>query len=117
KSDYDMRAAAFDAKNKDYQHQVDYWNAKGGAPKKEYDALQAEQDALAAEALQLNTVQANINSIVDEINALVVVLNRLADSLNLVVDKYNTIGASRGESFEEGVYIQSPGSREIDIYE
>lgn len=58
-----------------------------------------------------------INEMVDEINSMVVVLNRLATTLNLAVEKYNTIGASRGESFEEGVYIQEGSNRQIDIYE
>ncbi|KKP81160.1 MAG: Peptidase M10A and M12B matrixin and adamalysin, partial [Parcubacteria group bacterium GW2011_GWB1_35_5] len=58
-----------------------------------------------------------INEMVDEINSMVVVLNRLATTLNLAVEKYNTVGASRGESFEEGVYIQEGLSRQIDIYE
>lgn len=69
------------------------------------------------EAKELRTMQDNINNMVTEINALVVVLNRLANTLNISVDKYNTIGASRGESFEEGVYIENGLNREIDIYE
>ncbi|MBX4186673.1 MAG: matrixin family metalloprotease [Candidatus Doudnabacteria bacterium] len=45
------------------------------------------------------------------------VLNRMASNLNLNVENYNSIGASRGEEFEEGVYVSSGRSQEINIYE
>jgi len=69
------------------------------------------------EATELERMQDDINAKVDQINALVVVLNRLAGTLNISVDKYNTVNVSRGESFEEGVYVQDGLNREIDIYE
>lgn len=117
KVDYEARVRIFNAEQKAYEDQVKYWNARGGAPKKEYDKLQAERSALDAKLSQLQSLQAKINEMVKEINAMVVVLNRLASTLNLSVEKYNTIGASRGESFEEGVYERSGLNQEIDIYE
>ena len=115
--DYEARVQAFDAKKTAYEQQVSDWNTKGGAPRDQYNALEAERLSLQAEAEQLQAMQGQINGMVDEVNALVVVLNRLASSLNLVVDSYNTIGASRGESFEEGLYQSSAAGQEIDIYE
>ena len=117
KKDYDARVFSFNAKQKAYEKEVEYWNAQGGAPQKEYDKLEGEKAELASEASELQNLQSKINQMVDEINAMVVVLNRLASTLNITVDKYNTIGASRGESFTEGVYSSDGESREIDIYE
>ncbi len=91
-----------------------------------YDALKIKFTTLQAEITKAKNeyelskseaTRIKINEIVSEINALVVVLNRLASTLNLSVEKYNTVTVSRGESFEEGVYISNGSSREIDIYE
>lgn len=80
--------------------------------KKEYATALKDYELSKLEATRLK-----INGIVEEINALVVVLNRLASTLNISVAKYNTVGASRGESFEEGVYSSDGLNSEIDIYE
>ncbi len=117
KSGYESRLKDFEKRQKAYEVQVAYWNERGGAPKKEYEALQAERLVLDKEVSKLQAEQAVINDMVADINAMVVVLNRLANTLNLAVDKYNTVGASRGESFEEGVYTRDGSSQEIDIYE
>ena len=91
-----------------------------------YDALKTKFTSLKTELAKAESeyklskseaTRKKINEMVDEINSMVVVLNRLATTLNLAVEKYNTIGASRGESFEEGVYMQEGLSRQIDIYE
>ena len=116
-NDYNERAQNFDIKKKTYEQQVEYWNTQGGAPRKEYDQLQLEKSLLDTQSSQLQILQKQINEIVSEINALVVVLNRLANILNISVEKYNTIGASRGESFEEGVYQKNGINEEIDVYE
>ncbi|MHB0977878.1 MAG: matrixin family metalloprotease [Minisyncoccota bacterium] len=114
---YEAQFESLNQKNKAYEQQVKYWNAHGGAPKKEYEQLVAERSVLENEASQLQTAQVRLNSMVDELNALVVVLNKLAKTLNLAVDQYNTIGESRGESFTEGLYQSSAAGQEIDIYE
>lgn len=116
-SDYDTRVQSFNAEQKDYEKRIKYWNARGGAPEKEYDQLQAEKIVLDAQISQLQSLQKQMNEMINEINAMVVVLNRLASTLNISVEKYNTIGASRGESFTEGVYSSDGSTREIDIYE
>ena len=54
---------------------------------------------------------------VRNINALAARLNHLAGTLNLNVNKYNTIGASRGESFTGGLYSRDEGGESIDVYE
>jgi Matrixin len=117
KSDYDARVKSFVAQEEAYGKQVDYWNSQGGAPMEEYDKLQTEKKLLDTKLSELGVMQSAINEMVTEINAVVVVLNRLANILNLSVEKYNTIGATRGESFEEGVYHSDGINQEIDIYE
>lgn len=117
KSDYDARVKSFNDQQKSFEEQVKYWNAQGGAPRKVYDEIQLKRSALEIQSSELQVLQTQINEMVSEINALVVVLNRLASTLNISVDTYNTIGASRGESFEEGVYSSDGLNRGIDIYE
>lgn len=117
KNTFETRLQIFNQKQKAYEEEVNSWNKKGGAPRAEYDKLEVTRLALQKESQELQTMQAHINATVDEINALVVVLNRLVATLNLSVEKYNTVNVSRGESFEEGVYVQNGRDREIDIYE
>lgn len=95
--------AEYGAEKSDYDARVNAFNQGDRTNVKEYESLQNEQK--------------NLNDKVDEINALVVALNRLITALNLSVDKYNTTNVSRGESFEEGVYVSDGLNREIDIYE
>ncbi len=114
---YNREVQIFNQKQSAYEKEVQYWNARGGAPSGEYNKLQAEKAELDKEASALNASAKKINDMVSEINAMVAVLNRLASTLNISVDKYNTIGASRGESFEEGVYVSDGVNEEIDVYE
>jgi len=117
KNIFNVRVENFNQKKLAYENEVKSWNVKGGAPEEEYNKLQATQLALENESKDLQATQTHINNIADEINAMVVVLNRLASGLNISVEKYNTVGASRGESFEEGVYSSDGVNEEIDIYE
>ncbi len=117
KYDYDTRVSDWNTRNTAYAKEVEYWNAKGGAPKTEYDKLQAEKAYLEDESNSLKSLQIKVNDFASEINALASVLNNLAASLNIVVDKYNTIGADRGEEFQEGLYQSINGVQSIDIYE
>lgn len=117
KIEYDRLLAEFKNSNDTYQQQVTDWNKKGGAPQKEYSLLEAERISLVTKSAELQNKQTAINELISEINSLVVVLNRLGTSLNLTAEKNNTIGASRGETFEEAVYRSDGSSQEIDIYE
>ncbi|HEV7423962.1 MAG TPA: matrixin family metalloprotease, partial [Candidatus Paceibacterota bacterium] len=117
KINFEAHLQAFNQKELAYEAEVKSWNAKGGAPQAEYDRLQNTRTALDVESKQLQAEQAKVNAMVDEINALVVALNRLIATLNLSVEKYNTVNTSRGESFEEGVYVSDGGTQHIDIYE
>lgn len=124
KSDYELRKHALDAsirnyekKQSAYNEQVAYWNSRGGAPKKEYDALQQQKSELDAQRAQIASDQNALNDLVDQLNNLVKALNLLAKNLNLNISQYNTIGTSRGSQFEEGVYVEGFSGKYIDIFE
>jgi len=116
-ANYDARVEALNAKVDAYDKEVAYWNARGGAPKAEYNLLQGEKMAIETESSKVKALQANVNEYADEVNAMVVVLNRLANALNIDVGKYNAIGASRGEEFTEGDYQSDGSGQRIGIYE
>jgi hypothetical protein len=117
KISFNRKVESFNQKQSAYERDVDYWNKRGGAPEGEYEKLVATQASLDKESNQIKVLQNNLNEKADEINALVVVLNRLINTLNLSVDKYNTVNVSRGETFEEGLYVSDGLKSEIDIYE
>ena len=124
KSDYELKKQALDAQITDYEkrqgaynQKVNYWNANGGAPKKEYDALHKEKAELDAQRGRIATQQDQLNDLIDKLNSLVNALNLLAKTLNLNISEYNTVGTSRGSEFEEGVYVEDPSGKRIDIFE
>jgi len=117
KNTFSARMEVFNQKQFAYETEVKFWNRKSGAPEQEYNKIETNRLALVAELKTLQDIENNINEMAEELNALVVALNRLVTTLNLSVDKYNTVSISRGESFEEGVYVNDESSREIDIYE
>lgn len=114
---YDKQVAAFNASVAAYEKEVAYWNRKGGAPKDEYDRLNAEKQALDAQSAKLESAQAAINAKIDKINSLVTVINRLARSLNLAAETYNGVVGQRGEEFEEGHFLGDAAGGVIDVYE
>ncbi len=100
-----------------YNTEVNLWNTKGGAPRDEYDKLQAEKQSLASELATLTANQTTFNQSVDTLNALATELNHLAQVLNITVKSYNTIGASVGEQFNEGEYVEDATGHHINIYQ
>lgn len=117
KNVYDTRVVALDERNTLYQKEIETWNAGKRTSPEQFDRLEGEKLALEKEVAELKSLEAELNQIVGEINPLVGALNHLAGLLNLKVKAYNTIGASRGESFTGGVYQSVEEKRAIDIYE
>ncbi|MFA6520376.1 MAG: matrixin family metalloprotease [Candidatus Paceibacterota bacterium] len=117
KSSLEAEISAFNARTSAYEREVNFWNKKGGAPEDEFNKLEKEHQALQTLGRTLEEKQRQVNELASEVNSIVVAINRLAKILNLTVEKYNDINISRGESFEEGVYIEEEIKREIDIYE
>ncbi|MDP3875070.1 MAG: matrixin family metalloprotease [bacterium] len=114
---YDAHVKLFNKKNDTYQAQVDSWNSGERNSQVQFRQLERERVMLQAEAEELKILEARLNEMVREINSLVGTLNRLADLLNLNVETYNTIGASRGETFTGGIYHSAEGVQGIDVYE
>jgi len=114
---FEAAAATYESRKAAYDKDVAHWNAQGGAPKEEYDRLNAERDALNAEATRLNKERSALNKVVDEVNALVTVINRLARELNLIAETYNGVIGNRGEEFQEGSFTGEAGGGVIDIFE
>src|SRR3989344_4306396 len=114
---FESKVAAMESHQDAYNKKVAYWNARRGAPKVEYNALQLERESIQAEIASINQLQKDLSAEVENINALVSTLNRLAEELNIDVARFNEVGASRGEEFEEGLYKSGPKGRSIDIYQ
>lgn len=117
KSVYESRVVAFNAANDAFAAQVEAWNDGPRTSKSEFINLGKAREALEREAVELKRLENEFNKIVNEINILVERLNDTASHLNLDVDKYNTIGASRGETFTGGVYYENNREQGIDIFE
>lgn len=117
KSAYNARLKAFNIKSNGYEVQVQIWNSGQRTSREQFDKLESDKAVLQQEVAGLKSSEAQINQMAQEINKLVERLNHLAESLNLKVDTYNTIGASRGDSFTGGLYHSDEDGQEIDIYE
>jgi hypothetical protein len=117
KTAFDAAYASYQSDEAAYEAQVQKWNAQGGAPRSTYDQLNAEKASLQSRQAALQTQAATVNAEADNVNALVDELNHLASVLNLDASNYNNVGASEGSSFEEGVFVSSAGSEEINAYE
>lgn len=117
KSSYDARVATFNQKSAAYEESVERWNSGNRSSKKEFEALERERIALEVELAQVKAQEAILNNYVKEINQSVGELNTLAQKLNLNVETYNTVGASRGDTFTGGVYTADREGERIDIFE
>ena len=118
KNTYEARVTSLDSMSATYESNVEAWNKGKRNDKREFEALEAQRLALEAELSELKVLEAVLNQKTQELNALVDRLNRLARALNLNVEEYNTVGASRGETFAGGIYSRSSdGEEKIDIYE
>ncbi|MBI4225347.1 MAG: matrixin family metalloprotease [Candidatus Sungbacteria bacterium] len=117
KAIFDAEITALNQREDKYNEEVAMWNSRGGAPKEEYDRLNAEKAEINALIAKADMMRGELNAKVDRINAMVLVLNRLAATLNLQVAQYNEIGSAGGTEFEEGVYRSGPDGQKIDIYQ
>jgi hypothetical protein len=104
-------------KTNSYNQKVAYWNARGGAPKSDYEALAGEKVSLDNETLHLKQMQDDINAQLPKINEMVTELNDLIKKYNLSIKTYNTVGSAIGKEFDEGLYESSLGKRTISIYQ
>jgi len=117
RTDFSLKTADFDAAQTAYAEEVRYWNSRGGAPEAEYQELQAQKTMLEGQLVTLKREEAALNAKAARVNEMVDALNTLARVLNLDVTKYNTVGRTVPNEFEEGLYSESLGERQIEIYE
>lgn len=96
----DADEAAYQEALDAYNTEVQYWNARGGAPQSEYAKLDSERNALDAQSASLQEEVASYNAKVRSTNAKVDTYNSNADS-----------------DFEQGEYAVDGSGRRIDIYE
>ncbi len=114
---YEALENSYQSAKVQYESQVDYWQARGGAPRAEYNKLEQQRESLNSQVSILNSEQQKINEMVETINALATSLNQLAAELNLTVEKYNTVGSQNGGEFQEGEYRADIQGREITVYQ
>lgn len=109
---FDALQRSYEARLEEYNDQVAYWNARGGAPPEVYEELQQEEAAL-------DTIFANLSRRMERLNQEVAQIRSRAENLerdislyNSQVDRFNSEYGS-GEEFNQGLFR---GNR-IDIYQ
>ena len=107
----------YDADKSAYEKDVSYWNKRGGAPKREYDALEQKRINLGNQVAIINKARDSINELVSAINSTATVLNKLIADLNIQVSAYNTIGESAGKEFNEGEFVSNESGAAINIFQ
>jgi hypothetical protein len=111
-SEYEADVAAFKKRQASYESQVDFWNSRGGAPQKEYEALSAEARYLKSEMERLNAEVPLINRMAGELNALLEERNQIASEYNKVASAYNK-KYGHGLEFDQAEYTGDA----INIYQ
>ncbi|MBI1974321.1 MAG: matrixin family metalloprotease [Candidatus Zambryskibacteria bacterium] len=114
---YNNIVAAFSAKNSEYDQMVALWNASSRTSKKQFEELETKKVELQNDLEKLKAFEARLNEKGRRVNVYVNELNHLANILNLDVEKFNTIGATRGETFTGGSYAINGEEKSIDIFE
>jgi len=115
-SDYISQLARFSQAQDAYDAQVQYWNARGGAPKSEYSALNAERSNLVSEQSALQAKAQQVSQLASQINALIDKYNLLVRHVNSNAQAINTDGLA-GTEFEEGEYVSDAAGERVDIYQ
>lgn len=111
---YEQMVAAFNAAQKKYSTEVEYYNTHGGAPKADYLRLESQKASLETQQSLLEAKRKELNETVGQINTLIDTYNLLAQHVNETV---SVINETAGKEFNEGLYIQDSTGTHIDIYE
>lgn len=117
KAHYDRAVSSFESAKQAYEAKVSYWNARGGAPRDQYQTLETERRSLSVQAETLSASQDALNASARDVNDLARALNQLIASLKLDVERYNTTGEQNGSTFEQGLYERNMGIETITIFE
>lgn len=111
-AEYSKGVTALDRELASYNREVDYWNARGGAPEKKFNELKAEQARLDRETRELEEARNELNALSRRINILADRGNRLANNYNATVSTYNQRFGTSSE-FDQGDYRGD----EINLYQ
>lgn len=114
--EYTGALADFNRAQDSYGKQVSYWNARGGAPQKEYAELASEKTSLEARRDTLEANRVKVNALAAEVNGYVAKYNSLVRDINTNINTINNDGLT-GTQFEEGVYISDREGKRVNIYQ
>jgi predicted Zn-dependent protease len=102
----------YEVRYKAYAAKVEMYNAQGGAPQDEYNAMAIELEQLKQEAKNLEARRDQLLKTMDLINAKVARYNELVIYINTLIKKSNSLGAAK---FTEGRFV--PRTNTVDIYQ
>jgi hypothetical protein len=102
----------YETRYKIYADKVAMYNAQGGAPQQEYDAMALELEQLKQEAKNLEVRRDELLKTMDLINAKVARYNELVIYINTLIKKSNSLGAAK---FTEGRFV--PRTNTVDIFQ
>jgi hypothetical protein len=106
------RTVTFDSAENNYKKQVAYWNARGGAPKGDYEKLTNQAEYLNQEAESLNQETTTLNNLAKELNALLERRNQSAREYNQIARNYNQ-KYGHGVEFNQAEYT----GQAINVYQ
>ncbi len=109
---YESALSAFESLQASYKDKVAYWNARGGAPKKEYEQMEQERQELSKTASSLNEGAKELNRLAEQVNALLTRRNASAEEYNRVIKEYNQ-KYGRRDQFDQAEYT----GKEINVYQ
>jgi hypothetical protein len=117
-SSYEQDLALYKNRKSAYDAKVTYWNERRGAPKDEYNSLEAERQYLNSEVVRLNTEASSVNSMAKELNTLLVERNAKAAEYNKIAAAYNK-KYNGGLEFNQAEYISGSVSKaaQINVYQ
>lgn len=101
---FNMLSDEFEAKLKNFNDKVNYWNSQGGAPREEYEKLVQEEEELRKQSNELNQVAAKLNQSARQYNTQALQYN----------NTLNTLESAFSLKPEQGRF--DPELMEIDIY-
>lgn len=110
---HEARAKAFERDVREYEQEVETWNARGGAPPGVYEELEEEKRSLERRRVALARSVDELNELADTIQARVTELNALADETNRKVNTYNK---ALGHDFDQGNYVEDEAGKRITIF-
>ncbi len=95
KENLDSQVQAFNARAKEYERQVAYWNSVGGAPSEQFQSLETERKSLIAEQNRIQSLAQSLNQQVDLYNTNVSQFNQEVESSNhkiITQGEYSSVG-------------------------